>query len=91
MSNSRYNITVFSHVVQSSVDDESHPNWTRRGTLIINHTGSVEEIVFQNTEKNKVRQLLMTLLRRGHIALTTFGEALRDSDCEELADLLVCE
>ena len=49
-----------------------------------------EDIVYQNTEKNKVRQLISTLLRRGPEAFSTFVEALRAADCEELAERLQC-
>jgi caspase 2 len=49
-----------------------------------------EDVVYQNTEKNKVRQLLMILVRRGPKAFSTFVEALPSSDCENLADLLEC-
>jgi len=49
-----------------------------------------EDVVYQNTEKNKVGQLLMILVRRGPKAFSTFVEALRSSDCEDLADLLEC-
>lgn len=47
-----------------------------------------EDILYQNTEKNKVRQLLAILVRRGPQAFITFGEALRSSDCDSLANLL---
>ena len=49
----------------------------------------VEDILYQNTEKNKVRQLLIILVRRGPKAFNTFVEALRSSDCDTLAELLV--
>ena len=50
-----------------------------------------EDIVYQNTEKNKVRKLLMTVIRRGPKAFCTFVEALRLSECQELAELLECD
>jgi hypothetical protein len=46
-----------------------------------------EDILYQNTAKNKVRQLLMILVIRGLRAFSTFVEALR---LEELADRLEC-
>jgi len=49
----------------------------------------VEDILYQNTEKNKVRQLLMILIRRGPKAFPTFVEALRLTDCISLVELLV--
>ena len=49
---------------------------------------NAEDILYQNTEKNKVRQLLLTLIRRGPKAYSTFVEALRLSDCISLADIL---
>ena len=51
-----------------------------------------EDVVYQNTEKNKFRQLLMILVGRGPKAFSTFVEALpsSDCDCEDLADLLEC-
>ena len=49
-----------------------------------------EEILYQNTEKNKVRQLLFTLIRRGPNAFSAFVEALRSSDCTSLVELLEC-
>ena len=49
----------------------------------------VEDILYQNTEKNKVRQLLMILVRRGPKAFSNFVEALRLNDCEPLAELLL--
>lgn len=49
-----------------------------------------ENILYQNTEKNKSRQLLMILMRRIPKAFSTFVEALRRSDCNDLADRLEC-
>lgn len=49
-----------------------------------------EEIVYQNTEKNKVRQLLKTLVRGGPKAYDIFIEALRLNECHTLVQLLEC-
>ena len=50
-----------------------------------------EDILYQNTAKNKVRQLLMILVRRGPRAFSTFVEALRLEEFEDLADRLECD
>ena len=48
------------------------------------------DILFQNTEKIKVLQLIHTLSRRGPHAFRIFVDALRTFDCEELARVLEC-
>jgi len=50
-----------------------------------------ENILYQNTAKNKVRQLLMILVRRGPRAFSAFVEALRLEEFEGLADRLECK
>jgi hypothetical protein len=45
-------------------------------------------IIYQNTDKNKVQQLLTILVRSGPRAFPIFVEALRSIDCDSLADLL---
>ena len=50
-----------------------------------------EDIIYQNTAKNKVRQLLMILVRRGPQAFSTFVEALRLEMFEDLAGRLECD
>ncbi|CAC5414465.1 unnamed protein product [Mytilus coruscus] len=45
-----------------------------------------EDILYQNTERNKARQMLMVLMSRGPKAFSTFAVALRRSDCKDLAD-----
>ena len=47
-----------------------------------------EDIIYQNTDKSKVQQLLTILVRSGPKAFPTFVEALRSIDCDSLADLL---
>lgn len=47
-----------------------------------------EDIIYQNTNKSKVQQLLTILVRSGPKAFPTFVEALRSIDCDSLADLL---
>ena len=47
-----------------------------------------EDILYQNTPKNKVRQLLMILVRRGPRAFSAFVEALRLEESEDLANRL---
>jgi hypothetical protein len=44
-----------------------------------------EDIIYQNTDKNKVQQLLTILVRSGPKAFPTFVEALRSIDCDSLA------
>ncbi|VDI40852.1 Hypothetical predicted protein [Mytilus galloprovincialis] len=48
----------------------------------------VEDILYQNTQKNKVYQLLTILMRRRPSAFRAFIEALRSSDCTSLLTLL---
>ena len=43
------------------------------------------EDIYQNTDKNKVQQLLTILVRSGPKAFPTFVEALRSIDCDSLA------
>jgi hypothetical protein len=49
-----------------------------------------EDILYQNTTKNKVRQLLMIIVGRGPRAFSAFVEALRLEEFEDLADRLEC-
>ena len=49
-----------------------------------------EDILYQNTAKNKVRPLLMILVRRGTRVFSDFVEALRLEEFEDLADRLEC-
>ena len=49
-----------------------------------------EDIVYHNTAKNKLRQRLMILVRRGPRAFSAFVEALRLEEFEGLADHLEC-
>jgi hypothetical protein len=49
-----------------------------------------EDTIYQNTAKNKVRQLLMMVVRRGPRAFSAFVEALRLEEFEDLADRLKC-
>ncbi|VDI57824.1 Hypothetical predicted protein [Mytilus galloprovincialis] len=49
-----------------------------------------EDILYQNTSRNKIGQLVFTLARRGPKAFGGFVEALRFNDCEELAEALKC-
>ena len=78
------------NVVRSMVETpaESVADYLRQSGILTDELW--EDVVYQNTEKNKVRQLLMILVRRGPKAFSTFVEALRSSDCEDLADLLEC-
>ena len=50
-----------------------------------------EDILYQNTAKNKVRQRLMILVIRGPRAFSAFVEALRLEEFEGLADRLECK
>ena len=50
-----------------------------------------EDILCQNMAKNKVRQLLMILVRRGPRAFSAVVEALRLEGFEDLADRFECD
>lgn len=75
----------FVRLVAETPVEEVIPYLQEKRILSIEH---VEDILYQNTEKNKVRQLLMTLIRRGPKAFPTFVEALRLTDSNSLVELL---
>lgn len=75
----------FVRLVAETPVEEVIPYLQEKRILSIEH---VEDILYQNTEKNKVRQLLMTLIRRGPKAFPTVVEALRLTDSNSLVELL---
>ena len=74
-------------VIETSVDPAVRHLVEKR----IFNDEQAEYILYQNTPKNKVRQLLMILVRRGPRAFSTFVEALRLEEFEDLADRLECD
>ena len=60
----------------------------QQGILSSEH---VEEILTQNTEKNRARTLISTLTRRGPKAFSCFVEALKKAGHNSLAERLECD
>lgn len=75
----------FLPLVTETPVEEIVPYLQEKGVFSNEHA---EDILFQNTQKNKVYQLLTILMRRRPSAYRVFIEALRSSDCSSLVALL---